>query len=167
MCAHLFVAFLGHSMEVCWTQGFSHSALLKHLDGHCGLTVLIERNVNMDGVLFEPIDGFCGTLDWQWHKISNFLRSIRSSRNHVGLFGAVCGRGATVRNIAFDSSCLVERNNNNNSKKRRNSRRRHKSREPRHSPHRECVWCLPVERGQQQSLCCRGRCFQCQCLLAQ
>ena len=63
---------------------------VKHLDGYCGLTVLVERNVDMDGVLFEPIDGFCGTLDGQGHKISNLLR-IRSSRSHVGLFGVCVG----------------------------------------------------------------------------
>ena len=69
---------------------------VKHLDGYCGLTVLVERNVDMDGVLLEPIDGFCGTLDGQGHKVSNLLRSIRSSRNHVGLFGAVCVREAPL-----------------------------------------------------------------------
>ena len=75
----------------------------------------------MDGMLLEPIDGFCGTLDGQGHKISNL--HIRSSRNYVGLFGlCVCGRGATVRSIALDSSCLVERNNSS-SKKKRYSRR--------------------------------------------
>ena len=63
---------------------------VKHLDGYCGLTVLLEKNIDMGGVLFEPIDGFCGTLDGQGHKISNLLRIIRSSRNQVGLFGAVC-----------------------------------------------------------------------------
>ena len=94
---------------------------VKHLDGYCGSTVFIEKNVDMDGVLLEPIDGFCGTLDGQGHKISN-LR-IRSTRNHVGLFG-MSGRGATVRNIAFDSSCLVESNNNSSSKKKRNNSRR-------------------------------------------
>ena len=38
---------------------------VKHLCRYCGLTVLVERNVDMDGVLLEPIDGFCGTLDGQ------------------------------------------------------------------------------------------------------
>ena len=38
---------------------------LKHLDGYFGLTVLIEKNIDKDGVLFEPIVGFCGTLDGQ------------------------------------------------------------------------------------------------------
>ena len=68
---------------------------VKHLDGYCCLTVLIERNVDMDGVLFEPIDGFCGTLNGQGHKISNLLCIIRSSRNHVGLFGG-CVREAPL-----------------------------------------------------------------------
>ena len=64
---------------------------VKHLDGYCGLTVLVERNVDMNGVPFEPIDGFCGTLDGQGHKVSNLLRSISSSRNHVGPFGLCVG----------------------------------------------------------------------------
>ena len=78
----------------------------------------------MDGVTLEPIDGFCGDTRWAGaqdleppphHQVIEELR---------GPLWVVCGRGATVRNIAFDSSCLVERSNNNSSsKKKRNSRR--------------------------------------------
>ena len=98
---------------------------VKHLDGYCGLTVLIERNVVMGGVLFEPIDGFCEDTRWagaQDLEPPPHHQVIEEPRGP--LWGCVCERGATVRNIAFDSSCLVERNNNNSSKKRRNSRRR-------------------------------------------
>ena len=83
---------------------------VKHLDGYCDLTVLVERNVDMDGVPFEPIDGFCGTLDGQGHKLSNLLLSIRSSRSHVGLFGVCVGerRHCEEHRLRLELPCREE-----------------------------------------------------------
>ena len=93
---------------------------VKHLNGYCGLTVFIKRNIDLSSITpFEPIDGFCGTLDGQGHKVSNL--HIRSTRKHVGLFGTT-EKGAAVRNIALDSVCLIMKDNNDNKINKRSSR---------------------------------------------
>ena len=79
-----------------------------------GDTVTLFRDIDLAGVVLEPIGGnaataaaggFLGLFDGQGHRISGL--NLTSDEEHVGLFG-LSSTGMTVLNLVLDSSCAIE-----------------------------------------------------------
>lgn len=80
---------------------------------YSGTTVLLDSDIDLNGIDFEPIGkyestNFNGVFDGQGHTISNLI--IDKPLVYVGLFSF--SNGMTLKNIVLDGSCSVKNSYN-------------------------------------------------------
>lgn len=82
------------------------STLVKN--GSQNISCAITADLDFTGVTYTPIGTeqypFKGTIDGQYHKISNLV--INSERTYQGLVGYI-GANGTIKNLTIDSSCSI------------------------------------------------------------
>lgn len=79
-----------------------------------GKFFLLDNNIDMSGIVFEPIGGgndnhsFMGSFDGNGHTISGI--NINTDNSDIGLFGRL-GNGGTIKNVTLDNAQITAKSN--------------------------------------------------------